>query len=126
MHNFFEYLNEPGEEENEGDEVEIGAPAGEAVNGPVHEEHPALLRRRLVHGEDAGTCQDRRAGGVRMDVEMRKDFSEKQSRSIHAHFLNSTRSFKGGSKHVQHFIGLKSWDFHKAVSAFKPGRLYCL
>jgi len=46
-------LDEPGEEEDHGDEVEVGAPGRQAVGGAVHEEDPALLGGRLVHREDA-------------------------------------------------------------------------
>lgn len=56
------HLDQPCQEENEGYEVEVGAPARETVDGSVHEEHPTLLRCRLIHGEDAGTWnEDRRA-----------------------------------------------------------------
>lgn len=57
-----EYLNEPGQEEDQGDEVEVGTPAGKAVDGSVHEEHPAFLGSGLVHSEDAGSCPDRGRG----------------------------------------------------------------
>ena len=46
-------LDEPGEEEDHGDEVEVGAPGRQAVGGAVHEEDPALLGGRLVHREYA-------------------------------------------------------------------------
>lgn len=49
------HLDEPRQEENESYEVEVGAPAREAVNGSVHEEHPALLRCSFIHGEDTRT-----------------------------------------------------------------------
>lgn len=72
------YLHEPGQEEYERDEVEVGSPAGEAVDGSVHEEHPALLRRGLIDGEYAGACGDTE---VQTDsqwaLQMRKQVSEK-------------------------------------------------
>lgn len=52
------YLDKPGEEKDERDEVEVGAPARETVDGSVHKEHPALLRGCLVHGEDTGTWRE--------------------------------------------------------------------
>lgn len=52
-------LDEPRQEENERYEIEVGAPARETVNGPVHEEHPTLLRCSFVHGEDARTWEDK-------------------------------------------------------------------
>ena len=50
-------LDEPGEEEDERTEVEEGPPRGQAVDGAVHEERPALLGRSLVHGEHTGRCK---------------------------------------------------------------------
>lgn len=51
-----QYLNQPRKEEYESDEVEVGTPAGKAVDGSVHEEHPAFLGGGLVDCEDAGAC----------------------------------------------------------------------
>lgn len=51
------YLDQPGEEEDECDEVEVGAPAWEAVDGAVHEEHPPLLGCRLIHRKYAGAWE---------------------------------------------------------------------
>ena len=93
---FLEYLNKPGKEENKGNEVEIGTPAGKAVDGSVHEEYPAFLGCSLVHGEDAGACQERgELAKLGWTFEMRKHFSETQSIFIHAHFLNDKSSAKG-------------------------------
>lgn len=49
------HLDKPCQKENERYEVEVGAPARETVNGSVHEEHPALLRCRLIYSKDACT-----------------------------------------------------------------------
>lgn len=46
-------LDEPGEEEDHGGEEEGGTPGGQGVDGAIHDEHPALLRHRLIHREDA-------------------------------------------------------------------------
>lgn len=46
-------LHQPREEEDHGGEEEGGSPARQGVNGPVHDEHPALLRGSLIHREDA-------------------------------------------------------------------------
>lgn len=48
-------LHQPGQEEDHGAEVEHSSPAGQTVDGSVHDEHPTLLRGCLVHGEDAGS-----------------------------------------------------------------------
>ena len=48
------HLDHPGEEEDHGDEEDKAAPGREAVYGTVHDEHPALLRRRLIHREETG------------------------------------------------------------------------
>lgn len=45
-------LDKPRQEENQSYKVEVGAPARETVNGSVHEEHPAFLRRSFIHSED--------------------------------------------------------------------------
>ena len=74
------YLNQPGEEEDQGDEVEVGTPSGKAVDGSVHEEYPAFLGCSLVHSEDAGSCPDRGMGRLAelwWTFEMRRHFSEK-------------------------------------------------
>lgn len=63
---FLWYLHKPGQEEYERDEVEVGPPAGEAVNGSVHEEYPALLGCSLIDGEYAGACGDT---GERTDLQ---------------------------------------------------------
>lgn len=54
------YLHKPGQKEDECDEIEVGAPAGEAVNGSVHEENPALLRGGFIHRENAGSCHKKK------------------------------------------------------------------
>lgn len=46
-------LDEPRQEEDERREVDERAPAGQRVHRSVHDERPSLLRRRLVHREDA-------------------------------------------------------------------------
>lgn len=51
---FFQYLHKPRKEEYESDEIEVGTPAGKAVNCSVHEEYPALLGSGLVDCEDTG------------------------------------------------------------------------
>lgn len=48
------HLDQPSKEEDKRDEVEVGAPAWEAVNSTVHDEDPALLRGGLVHCKYAG------------------------------------------------------------------------
>lgn len=48
------HLDQPGEKKDKRDEVEVGAPPWEAVNGTVHDEDPALLRGGLVHSKYAG------------------------------------------------------------------------
>lgn len=48
-------LDKPRQEENESYKVEVGAPAREAVDGSVHEEHPTLLWCSLVYSKDART-----------------------------------------------------------------------
>ena len=73
------YLDEPCQEEDEGDEVEIRAPAGEAINGSVHEEHPSLLGRRLVHRENAGSW---RVEGGRGHTRVRQEGRHKQRRGL--------------------------------------------
>lgn len=45
-------LDEPGEKEDHGAEVEHRPPAGQRVDRSVHDENPALLGGRLVHGEN--------------------------------------------------------------------------
>lgn len=54
-----QYLHKPRKEEYESDEIEVGTPAGKAVNCSVHEEHPALLGGGLVDCEDTGAWQER-------------------------------------------------------------------
>lgn len=61
----FFHLDQPGEEEDERDEVEIRAPAWEAVDGSIHDEDPSLLRRGLIHGENTGAYKRRRQEGSR-------------------------------------------------------------
>lgn len=48
------HLDQPCKEEDKRDEVEVGTPTWEAVDGTVHDEDPTLLRGRLVHCEYAG------------------------------------------------------------------------
>lgn len=59
----FFHLDQPGEEEDERDEVEIRAPAWEAVDGSIHDENPSLLRRGLIYREYTGACKRRRQEG---------------------------------------------------------------
>lgn len=59
----FFHLDQPGKEEDERDEVEIWAPAWEAVDGSIHDEDPSLLRRSLIYGEYTGACKRRRQEG---------------------------------------------------------------
>jgi len=47
-------LDKPGEKEDHGAEVEHRPPAGQRVDRSVHDENPALLGGRLVHGENRG------------------------------------------------------------------------
>lgn len=54
------YLDKPCQKENEGYEVEVGAPARKTVNSSVHEEHPTFLRCSLVHSKDAAAFTVRR------------------------------------------------------------------
>jgi hypothetical protein len=87
---FFQYLNEPGKEENQSDEVEVGPPAGKAVNCSVHEEHPPFLRGSLVHSEYTGACQE---GPDQVTVgfgKRKRVFRE--TIFVHAHFLNNKSS----------------------------------
>lgn len=60
----FFYLDQPCEKEDQRDEVEIWAPAWEAVDGSIHDEHPALLRRGLIYREYTGACRRRGQTGT--------------------------------------------------------------
>ena len=107
-----EYLNKPGQEEDQGDEVEVGTPAGKAVDGSVHEEHSAFLGSGLVHSEDAGSCPDRvrgRQAELGWTFEMRRHFSEKQYLSMI--IFSMIKALLKGLKSHATFIVLVPRDF---------------
>lgn len=86
---FWQYLHKPRKEEYESNEIEVGTPAGKAVNGSVHEEHPALLGGGLVDGEDTGAWQERgEQAELWWTFDIKTHFPEAQSILIHYHFLN--------------------------------------
>lgn len=102
------YLNKPGKEENQSDEIEVGTPARETVNCSVHEEHPAFLRRSLIDCEYTRACQDRTADGITTGFWNEKTCL-RQSIVIHTHCLHNSSSSIRDLNYVWHFAVLKIW-----------------
>ena len=97
----FTYLHHPGEKEDHGDEKDETSPRRQRVDGPVHDEHPALLGRRLIHSEETGGYKGKRhinhfsmtgrsSGTAHYDVSIQQDATAEFVTSSFKIFLTQT------------------------------------